>query len=167
MSADILLFALIAAGLIFWLRNVLGTEIDDDTEQGSSIFDDKTKEKRESMIRAYSEEENTVISLSNSIQSKFNLPRYASIENKTTENALEDFIKTNENLNLGNFVEGARSAFAMIVESFAEGDRETLKDLLSEKVYSAFDKTILEREKRQESVSTNIHAVRKVDISRS
>ena len=52
----------------------------------------------------------------------------------------------------------------MIVEAFAQGDRDTLKNLLEPQVYAAFDGAIKTRESVGEKMSSEIHAVRKVEI---
>ncbi len=44
------------------------------------------------------------------------------------------------------FVEGAKLAYEMIIESFAKGDKTTLKNLLSKDVYEGFSRAIDERE---------------------
>ena len=44
------------------------------------------------------------------------------------------------------FLQGARSAYQMIVKAFAEGDRNALRPLLSEQVMTGFDAAITERE---------------------
>ena len=51
-------------------------------------------------------------------------------------------------------LEGAKSAYEMIVTAFAQGDRKTLKDLLSREVYEGFERAITEREQRGEKVET-------------
>ena len=51
-----------------------------------------------------------------------------------------------------------------VVEAFAEGDRETLKDLLSSAVYNAFEHAIADRESRGETQKTEIHAIRKAEV---
>ncbi|NCO03739.1 MAG: Tim44 domain-containing protein [Alphaproteobacteria bacterium] len=165
MSVDILLFALIAAGLIFWLRSILGTHDEDAGSKKTSIFTEEEKERLEKVMQSHELKEASVVPLGNSVQSFFNLPRYATIENKTTENRLEDLIKKDKKLDLGHFVEGAKFAFPMIVEAFSEGDKETLEDLLAPSVYKSFEHAIDEREKTGETVQTDIHAVRKVDIT--
>ena len=43
------------------------------------------------------------------------------------------------------FVRGARKAYELIVTAFAEGDRRTLKNLLSREVYDGFEGAIVER----------------------
>lgn len=50
------------------------------------------------------------------------------------------------------FVEGARAAYEMIVTAFAAGDRPTLRPLLSDEVYAAFDGVIRGHEERGEKV---------------
>ncbi|HCX66863.1 Tim44/TimA family putative adaptor protein [Parvibaculum sp.] len=44
------------------------------------------------------------------------------------------------------FLSGARTAYEMIVTAFAEGDRETLKPLLSADVYKSFESAMDERD---------------------
>ncbi|MCX7339564.1 MAG: Tim44/TimA family putative adaptor protein [Hyphomicrobiales bacterium] len=52
------------------------------------------------------------------------------------------------------FLDGSKAAYEMIVMSFANGDRKTLKGLLSKEVYDDFDQAISEREKRGDVVET-------------
>lgn len=63
------------------------------------------------------------------------------------------------------FLEGARAAYEMIVSAFAEGDRQTLKDLLSREVYEGFVTAIAERESRGETMSTNFVGIDKAEIT--
>ncbi|HVV64515.1 MAG TPA: Tim44/TimA family putative adaptor protein [Rhizomicrobium sp.] len=51
------------------------------------------------------------------------------------------------------FLSGARSAYEIIVSSFAKGDRAALKPLLSDEVYAAFDKAISAREKAGQQIA--------------
>jgi predicted lipid-binding transport protein (Tim44 family) len=45
----------------------------------------------------------------------------------------------------GHFLSGARTAYEIILKAFAEGDRASLKPLLSDDVYAAFDAEIAAR----------------------
>src|SRR6202012_2621269 len=45
----------------------------------------------------------------------------------------------------GHFLSGARTAYEIILKAFASGDRASLKPLLSEEVYKAFDSEIAAR----------------------
>ncbi|MEM5470838.1 Tim44/TimA family putative adaptor protein [Hoeflea sp. AS60] len=63
-----------------------------------------------------------------------------------------------------DFVGGATSAYEMIVSAYAEGDRKTLKGLLSREVYDGFVAAIEEREKKGETVRSNFVGIEKAAI---
>jgi predicted lipid-binding transport protein (Tim44 family) len=64
-----------------------------------------------------------------------------------------------------HFVAGARAAYEMIVLAYAEGDRRTLKNLLSRDVYEGFEAAIREREGIGETVETRCVCIGKADIN--
>src|SRR5207253_7249962 len=64
-----------------------------------------------------------------------------------------------------HFIAGARAAYEMIVLAYAEGDRRTLKNLLSREVYEGFEAAIRERENKGETVETRFVAIDKSDIT--
>jgi predicted lipid-binding transport protein (Tim44 family) len=64
-----------------------------------------------------------------------------------------------------HFLTGARAAYEMIVNAYAEGDRRSLKSLLSREVYDGFETAINEREKRGETVESRFVAIDKAEIS--
>ncbi len=63
------------------------------------------------------------------------------------------------------FVAGAKSAYEMIVTAFAEGDRKTLKQLLSRDVYDGFVAAIGEREARNETIEFKFVGIDKAEIT--
>ena len=154
MPADILLYAIIAAGLVFWLKSILGTTDDDEPSRPTPIFDEEDNRAAE----------NNVVSLEALSGMPVILPRNVKIDNKTTENRLDDISKKYPGFNVSHFGQNVESAFTMIIEAFADGDLETLEDLLAEPVYSAFKKSIEERESKGEKVETTVQAVEKADI---
>jgi predicted lipid-binding transport protein (Tim44 family) len=62
------------------------------------------------------------------------------------------------------FAEGAKSAYEMIVTAFAEGNREVLRNLLSPEVFESFAAALAERERRGEKVTTTFVSIDKVMI---
>ena len=108
-----------------------------------------------------------VVSLNAHVGDKFFLPAHVKIENKTAENKLIDLAKKHPEFDLEHFASGVSDAFAIVVESFAEGDKETLQDLLAEPVYEAFERAIDERDERGEKVVTQIQAVKKAEITKA
>ncbi len=64
-----------------------------------------------------------------------------------------------------NFIIGARGAYEMIVTAYAEGDRRTLKSLLSREVYEGFEGAITEREQRGETVESHFVSIDEAEIT--
>jgi predicted lipid-binding transport protein (Tim44 family) len=64
-----------------------------------------------------------------------------------------------------HFLTGARGAYEMIVTAFAEGDRKSLKNLLSRDVYEGFEAAINDREKKGNKVETRFVAIESADIT--
>ncbi len=62
-----------------------------------------------------------------------------------------------------NFIGGVKVAYEMIITAFANGDRKTLKNLLSKEVYEGFVAAIDEREKRGETQQFTFIGVGKAD----
>lgn len=62
------------------------------------------------------------------------------------------------------FVEGAKAAYEMIVTAFAEGNRGVLRNLLSPSVFESFTAALTEREKRGEKITTTFVSIDKVAI---
>ena len=61
------------------------------------------------------------------------------------------------------FLDGAEKAFRMIVAAFAAGDRATLRALLSEDTYRAFEQAIAAREAAGQTQVSTIHAIHSAD----
>ena len=68
------------------------------------------------------------------------------------------------NFDPDQFAQGAKAAFEMIVTSYASGDRETLRPLLSDEVYENFGRAIDERAADKHTLETTLVAVRSSDI---
>jgi predicted lipid-binding transport protein (Tim44 family) len=64
-----------------------------------------------------------------------------------------------------HFIAGARAAYEMIVTAFAEGDRRTLKNLLSRDVYDGFEAAIRDREAKGETSESRFVSIDKSDIT--
>jgi predicted lipid-binding transport protein (Tim44 family) len=64
-----------------------------------------------------------------------------------------------------HFVTGARAAYEMIVTAYAEGDRRTLKNLLSRDVYEGFETAIKDRETKGETAESRFVSIDKSDIT--
>lgn len=63
-----------------------------------------------------------------------------------------------------SFLDGARSAFEMIVQAFAEGDSKTLRSLLNDEVFDDFAAAIKQRERAGESLDTTLIGIKSAEI---
>ncbi len=77
---------------------------------------------------------------------------------------LRAVVQADPGFNPKQFIEGAKMAYEMIVMAFADGDRRTLKNLLSREVYEGFDAAIKDRESRGEKVQSSFVGVNKAEI---
>ena len=120
---DILIFAAIAGFVIYRLRSVLGKR----TGFQKNISEPKPQQSKKQ------EDVQKIPSL---------------MDNETK---LEAVYKKVNNFNHREFLEGAKKAFEIIISSFNNGDKKTLKNLVSKDVYSAFVKAIDEKTNNSES----------------
>ncbi len=63
-----------------------------------------------------------------------------------------------------HFLQGARGAFQMVVEAFAKGDTATLRPLLSDEVYENFARAVRERQAAGETLETRIERITDADV---
>ncbi len=63
-----------------------------------------------------------------------------------------------------HFLVGARQAYEMIVTSFADGNRKTLRGLLGKDVFDGFSTALSEREARGEQIDQSFVGINKADI---
>ncbi|TCM72075.1 MULTISPECIES: Tim44/TimA family putative adaptor protein [unclassified Rhizobium] len=79
--------------------------------------------------------------------------------------SLREINKADASFDPKEFVNGARMAYEMIVMAFADGDRKTLKNLLSREVYDGFDAAIADRESKGEKVKSTFVGIDKAEIT--
>jgi predicted lipid-binding transport protein (Tim44 family) len=77
---------------------------------------------------------------------------------------LQTISATDPNFDPDGFLTGAKKAYEMIVGAFAEGDRKTLRSLLSREVFEGFDGAIAEREARGEKVEHSFVGINKAEM---
>ena len=120
---DIIIFAAIAAFIIYRLRSVLGKR----TGFQKRPLDQKTKQKDETELS----------------------PEIPSLHEN--ELKLKNIYKEVNNFDHKQFLDGAKKAFEIIITSFNNGDKKTLKELVSKDVYLAFEKAINQNENNPSS----------------
>ncbi|MBX9696563.1 MAG: Tim44/TimA family putative adaptor protein, partial [Alphaproteobacteria bacterium] len=68
--------------------------------------------------------------------------------------------------NLDTFLKGAEVAFSMVVESYAVGDLETLKMVLSDALFAEFEEDVKQREALGERAETKVLKINKMEITK-
>jgi len=85
-------------------------------------------------------------------------------DNAGMATGLLDIARADQAFDPDQFLKGARAAYEIIVTAFAEGNRKTLRDLLSRDVHDGFVGAIAEREARGEQVDQSFVGIKTADI---
>lgn len=128
---EILFFALVAGAILFRLYSVLGRRTGNEhppQESPSPRAGVPVEKTADNVVKL---PDRTVV---------------ASVPADPLQRGLLDIKLADKGFEEEHFVSGAKSAFEMIVTAYAAGDRTTLKPLLSDDVFSAFDGGIRARE---------------------
>ena len=166
MPADLLLYALVAAGLIFWLRSILGTRNGAERERPNP-FSQESKPESASPTAQAGASLNSLTAGETLILNPLALPKNTncSIANPALEPVLLNIAGQDRRFTLAHFASAAQEVFVMIVEAFAKGNRELLQSLLAADLYKSFDEALSARDAAGETMSAEILAIRKVEIT--
>jgi predicted lipid-binding transport protein (Tim44 family) len=169
MAADLIIYGIIAAALVFWLKNILGTRNGEEREHQNPFAprNDNVPSTEKPGIDMAGPALNLPLIPTGPDPlkiTKTTLANRVRIETPGVETNLRTLVARAPSFNLERFLEGAEYAFELIVTSFAKGDRTTLKTLLAPSVYNDFDRAITDRAARGETVETKIEAVRAMDV---
>ncbi len=151
---EILFFALLSLYIGYRLWSVLGERTGNE------------KPRRGENGETLGEEENNVIPLP-----QRHLPKIENVQGAEANQETRffpDLAKIRQydpDFSLDHFMEGAKIAFTMIIEGFAEGNLSSLNELLTEEVYQAFSTAIQEREKKGQTVETSVDSIDKTEIT--
>jgi predicted lipid-binding transport protein (Tim44 family) len=145
-----LILLAIAVVIFIRLRSVLGRR----TGQERPPFDPYARRDE----RARAEAGDNVVSLPRSTsapvgRSTQEIDRVAP-QGSALNEALRAILSVDRSFEPDSFLGGAKIAYEAIVTAFAQGDRETLRQLLAPEVYDGFVAAITEREERGEKVES-------------
>lgn len=161
-APDLIVYAIIAAGLVFWLRNLLGTRHGEERERPNPYL--RPVENNAEAIKDPNAIEGEVIQKNTIADLADNPTQELSIKTEEAQAGLQAIANADKGFEVKDFVGKAQDAFIYIVGAYADGDRETLKDLLGENVYNAFEGGIKAREERGETQKTEILSFKNTEI---
>ena len=149
MPADIVIYAVVAVGLIVWLRSILGTRSGSERSRPNPFMAPRSPDGGPAKPLPLTAP--GVTGLQPLVQNP-------SVSGHQAEHGLMDISRADRNFELSHFLRGAQDAFVMIVEAYAAGNDSVLRDLLSPAVYKAFNGAIRQRENNMQKASVEIHA---------
>lgn len=154
-SLDLILFAMVAAFLVLRLRNVLGRRTGQERPPNDPYSAKSKTEPTDNSDR--------VVALPTRGDRRKPVDKAAESADPL-QAGLSQIRAADSDFDVEQFTEGAKSAFEMIVNSYASGDRETLRPLLSDEVYENFGQAIAARADKKHTLETTLVAIRSADL---
>ncbi len=146
---DILFFAMVAAFIALRLRSVLGRRTGQERRRTEGVGDIVNNRSTDNVVplgdRGPSMPENDLA--------------IAALSDENLKAELNRIRQVDHSFDLQQFLSGARLAFEMIVESYAAGDKDTLRPLLADQVFRGFARAIDERVAIEQSLDTQLITV--------
>ena len=149
---DIVLFAMVAAFLVLRLRSVLGKRTGHEQPRQDPI----------SQRNQEAETDGNVVELPNRNHEADPMANLDPDDPLTA--GIADIRGADDSFDPGGFADGALGAFEMIVQGFAEGDRDNLQMLLADDVYENFEAAIDEREEAEETLESTIIGIKSAEV---
>lgn len=146
----------VAVFVLFRLRSVLGTRTGNErppvdrtrparTEKSAETSDETVVPLRPRPAQPDLDDERRARKLEAEIEQ-------ASVGNAELAAGLKAVAGADPTFSPKTFLEGAKQAYEMIVTAYAEGDRQTLKNLLDKPIFDSFQRAIAEREAEGKTV---------------
>lgn len=151
---DILIFAMIAAFLVYRLRSVLGRRHGEE-RQRPNPYESRPGQNKAPDNVVHLPERNRPADEADMPGRGEPLPLSA---------GLAHLREADPTFDEKQFLQGARAAFGMIVDAFARGDADALRPLLSDSVFENFAQAIKDRQQRGETLETRIVEIKDADI---
>lgn len=142
MTLDILFFALIAIFLGWRLYAVLGQRVGLDKSQASANPVQEAKPSRPPLP----------------------LRRKNVKINPALQPVIQAITKAEPDFDPDHFVEGAKNAYDMILQAFAEGDKATLRELLSPDLLRDFEKAIDDRQSQDQKLEFHLIGISEAEL---
>jgi len=152
---EIIFFAVVAVFIILRLRSVLGRRTGHERSPAKTFVHSRSRQ----------DEDDNVVSLPDR-QRGAEAEREAEAEPAQSGpgTGVREVRAVDPSFDVNEFVGGARTAYDMVLTSFATGDTDTLRALLDDDVYSNFQRAIADRESRGETLETTLVAIKSADV---
>jgi predicted lipid-binding transport protein (Tim44 family) len=173
-----LLLLVVAVVMILKLRSVLGRKTGDEEARYQRYETQQREARAQAQAAAEKKAADKVVTMPRregshaepvkaqpSIAEREEKIRAAFPGNAAVADGLVDIVRADPNFDPAQFMTGARGAYEMIVTSFAEGNRKTLKDLLSKEVFDGFNAAIGDREAKGLQMDQSFVGIKSASIT--
>jgi len=155
---DIIFFAMIAVFLVLRLRGVLGRRDSDENGLDDLFKRDRPEEGADGNVIQLSERDDQ---LNRGEEGDDEEESWATDE---LTQGVHDIRTLDASFSAEDFLVGGRVAFEMVLNAYASGDTDTLKQLLSNDVYANFAKVIQDRERAGHVMEDTLVGIQAADI---
>lgn len=160
---DILIFAIIAAFLVYRLYGVVGTRHGDERPRQNPFAMPEAEDGRPALSPVPLKPVEAPKPLRQRACFDALMDPVANKEGRV-EAGLEEIAAADTSFDAGHFIAGAKFAFEAIVSAYNAGDRARLRSLLSPKLFADFDADIKTRESLGHTSETIIHRIKAARI---
>jgi len=150
---DLILFAMVAAFLVLRLRSVLGKRQGFERPPQTPGMPDARTARAEGVAEEIAP-----------ARSASGARRILPAMQSPVGQSISRIVAADPSFDPNGFLDGAEGAFRMIVGAFAQGDRQTLRALLSDETYSGFEQAVAGRETAGESQRTEIRSMHELAL---
>ena len=148
---EIVLFAMVAGFLILRLRSVLGRRTGNERRRRDPVSK-----------RGEADQRDKVVALPE--RPRPQARDTAETGEAATGEGVTDMRSVDPDFDPDGFLAGAKAAFEMVVQAFAQGDAAALRPLLSDEVYRQFEGAIRTRQAARQTLETTLVSIRDADI---
>ena len=141
---DILLFAIVAFVLVNRLSKILGQDSnEEDRANIERTWAHTFKEKEEQREKRLQEKSQKVLDDKSDKTTEQTFAEDMSDHiSGSVESGFRDIVGADANFNPNQFLQGSKKAFEMVLQAFVGGDKDTLQNLLDNKLYTKFASVI-------------------------
>jgi len=162
---ELILFALVAGFLVLRLRNVLGRRDGHQPAQRNDPFN-RESANEDKVVRLPERDERSRPAIDEPAPDEDDeRPDGAAAAGGSLQSGLAQVRTADRSFDPEQFLSGARVAFELVLDAFAKGDEAALKPLLSPEVYNNFLRSIRERLAANETLQTQLVAVRGLELT--
>ncbi len=164
---DLIVFAMVAAGTVLWLRSVLGRRTGQErppTDPYSRESKGEQGEKTSDRVVALPDRKRAENDKDESDKKAGDDPADGAEPSDPLQAGLRQIGLADPEFDGDSFLSGVRGAFEMIVNAYAAGDVDTLRPLLSDEVYDNFASAIEERQANKHQLETTLVGIRKAAL---